>query len=284
MTSSNTLPHHELFALRYATVERKASDTFLVWREADRPMRLDFFFWAITDGTRTIVVDTGFSAYSAEKRRRPPLHAPADLLRRIGIAPESVDDVILTHLHFDHAGNTDAFPRATFHLQAREMASATGSHMTHHLLREHYEVEDVLAVLRLVHAGRVRFHDGVGEVAPGVRVHLADGHTAGLQAVEVSTARGPMVIASDAIHYYANIERENPFPAVMDVAAELNSYRRLKALAGAPERLVPSHDPQVLARFTLHPEGEGNVACLHLPLTSTPQGESTWKSATEACR
>lgn len=260
-------PAYEIFALRYATVERRASDTFLVWRETDRPMRLDFFFWAIRGEGRTIVVDTGFSAYSAEKRRRPRLHAPADLLRQIGIAPEAVSDVILSHLHFDHAGNTDAFPAAMFHLQAREMAFVTGPAMSHRLLREHYEVEDLARVLGLVHAGRVRFHDGAGEVAPGVRVHLAEGHTAGLQAVEAFTEGGPVVISSDAIHYYANLEQENPFPAVIDVAAELNTYRRLTALAGDRRRLVPSHDPEVLTRFSLHPEGKGDVACLHLPLS-----------------
>ncbi len=171
-------------------------------------------------GERVIVIDTGFSPFSSEKRRRPYLHRPG-LLRRIGIAPEQVGDVILTHLHYDHVGNLSDFPAATFHIQTREVAAATGPDMTHHLLREHYEVEDLTALVRLIHAGRVRFQEGTGDVAPGVRVHLAPGHTAGLQAVEVATASGPLVIASDAIHYYANAEQENPFPALMDVAGSL---------------------------------------------------------------
>lgn len=266
---TQTAPAVQVFALRYATVERRASDTFLVWRGPDQPVRLDFFFWAIRLGERAIVVDTGFSPYSSDKRRRPYLHTPADLLRRIGIAPEQVEDVILTHLHYDHVGNLDAFPKATFHVQARELAAATGPDMSHHLLREHYEGEDVAALVRLVHQGRVRFHDGTGQVAPGVRVHLAPGHTAGLQAVEVATPAGPLVIASDAVHYYANAEQENPFPALVDVAGELDTYRRLTALAGGLDRLVPSHDPEVLMRFAAHPEAGSDVVCLHAPRQRT---------------
>lgn len=256
---------HEVFALRYATVERRASETFLVWREPDRPQRLDFFLWAIRTAQGAIVIDTGFSPRSSEKRRRPFLHRPADMLRRIGIAPEDVADVILTHLHYDHVGNLADFPAATFHVQAREVASATGPDMVHHLLREHYEADDLAALVHLIHAGRVRFHDGTGEVAPGVRVHLAPGHTAGLQAVEVATATGPLVIASDAVHYYANVEQDNPFPALIDVAAERGTYRRLLRLAGGLSRLIPSHDPEVLSRFSAHPACEGDIVCLHEP-------------------
>lgn len=257
-------PAHEVYALRYATVERRARDTFLHWREEDRPLRLDFYFWAIGLGERVIVVDTGFSAESARRRNRPPLRAPVEALAALGIAPQEVGDVILTHLHFDHAGNADAFPNATFHLQAAEMAFATGRAMTHHLLREHYAVEDIAAVLRLVHAGRVRFHDGTGEVAPGVQVHLMPGHTAGLQAVEVSTARGRVVLASDSVHYWANLAGENPFPVLADMAGELESYRRLRALACDIDHIVPGHDPEVLARFPAHPAAP-DTACLHLP-------------------
>lgn len=262
---STTRPVHEVFALRYATVERRARDTFLVWREEDRPQRLDFFLWAIRGGGRTLVVDTGFSPYSSQKRNRPYLRRPVDALRAIGVMPEDVSDVILTHLHFDHAGNTDAFPGATFHLQDAEMTFATGRAMSHHLFREHYEVEDIAAVLRLVHAGRVRFHDGTSEIAPGILVHRMVGHTAGVQAVEVATAHGPVVLASDAVHYWANLERENPFPVVMDVEGELSAYGRLEALAGDRARIVPGHDPEVLARFALHPTCP-DVALLHLPL------------------
>jgi glyoxylase-like metal-dependent hydrolase (beta-lactamase superfamily II) len=104
-------------------------------------------------------------------------------------------------------------------------------------------------MVRKVFAGRVNFHDGDGEVAPGVTVHHIGGHTKGLQCVRVETRRGPVVIASDATHLYAHIEGNRVFPVLYNVADVLEGYGKLKKLAGAPDRIVPGHDPDVLRRY-----------------------------------
>lgn len=263
-------PNYEVFAIRYATVDRRAKDNFLVWRAEDRPMRLDFYFWAIRSAERCIVVDTGFSEASSQKRKRPFLHHPVAALKALGIDAADVTDVILTHLHFDHAGNLDAFPAATFHLQEAEMAYATGRHMTQPFFREHYAVEDVEAALRLVYAGRMRFYDGDADFAPGISLHRIDGHTIGLQAVRVNTARGRLVIASDAAHYYANLDGDNPFPSMVSVAGKIDGYRRMRGLASAPDLVIPSHDPRIADEFPTVP-GLPDIACLHeAPRRLTP--------------
>ena len=57
-------------------------------------------------------------------------------LKRIGIRPESVDDVILTHMHYDHAGNRALFPKARYHVQDKEMAwKANGTRQYQELAR-----------------------------------------------------------------------------------------------------------------------------------------------------
>ena len=154
---------------------------------------------------------------------------------------------------------------ATFHLQDREMQVATGRYMAHRCMHEAYSVFDVLGLVGNVYAGRVRFHDGDAELAPGISVHLIGGHTLGLQVVRVHTARGWIVLASDASHYYRNMEEARPFPIVADVGAMVEGWRRVRELAASPDHVIPGHDPQVLARFPAPAEGlRGVVARVDL--------------------
>lgn len=260
------MPTYEAFAIRYASVERRAVDTFLHWGKPDEPIRLDFFFWVVRgDDGRCIVVDTGFSPYSSSRRNRPYGIRPADALAMLQIDPEAVSDVILTHLHYDHAGNTDLFPNATFHLQESELAFVVGPHMRHAAFREHYEVEDLASVIRLLHRGRVRLHQGDSIVAPGIELFHMPGHTLGLQSVGVETPRGRVLIAGDTLHYYENLRLQKPFPVMIDVAAELDAYQRLLRLAASEDHIVAGHDPLVLDRFRPVPMTQGSIVGLHLP-------------------
>ena len=142
---------------------------------------------------------------------------PVDALKGFGVNAEDIKDVIVTHLHYDHAGNLDRFPNARFHLQDREMAYATGRCMCNGLLRHPFSVEHVTQMVRHVYGERVTFHAGEGEIAPDVTVHRVGGHSDGLQVVRVATQRGPVVLASDASHYYANLHRRSPFPIVYNL-------------------------------------------------------------------
>ncbi|HEY1750103.1 MAG TPA: hypothetical protein VGG29_02510 [Caulobacteraceae bacterium] len=152
-------------------------------------------------------------------------------------------------MHYDHAGNHALFPSARYHLQDAELAYATGRHMAHGALRHAYDVGDVTEMVRKVYGGRVAFHAGDDALAPGLTLHHIGGHTLGLQAVRAWTRRGWLVLASDAAHFYANIDEGRPFPIVHDVGAMLEGHRRLTALASAPELVIPGHDPLVLQRF-----------------------------------
>src|SRR5258706_7005511 len=153
-------------------------------------MPLDYFVWLVRGGGREIVVDTGFSAAMAAKRQRDHLRCPTEGLRLLGTDAGTVKDVVITHLHYDHVGNFELFPSASFHLQDLEMRYATGRHMGQPELRGAYEVEDVVGMVRRGYAGRVRFHDGDAEIAPGVSLHLIGGHTMGMQAVRGAARRG----------------------------------------------------------------------------------------------
>ncbi len=240
---------YEVFAIRYATREASRSDHFIGGDPHDGPMPMDYFVWVARNADRAVVVDVGFSADTAAARKRTLLRCPVDALHLVGVDPDTVGDVVLTHMHYDHVGNLRRFPAAVFHVQEAELHYTAGRHMRHAHLRQPFEVEDVVDLVRLNFAGRVQVHNGVVDLAPGITLHPAPGHSAGLQFVRVATRRGAVVLASDVSHFYETMETGRPFPICVDVAASLESYQRLFAAAPSRDHIVPGHDPLVMRRY-----------------------------------
>ena len=164
------------------------------------------------------------NAEVSEKRKRTFLRCPVQALAALGIDANAVEDVILTHLHYDHVGNFDRFPKARFHLQERELAYATGRYMRYPRLSHSFEVEDVCGIVRLNYAGRVMFYDGDAELAPGLTVHAVGGHSAGLQFVRIKTRRGFVVLASDVTHFYENMASSRPFTTAFHIGEMLEGF------------------------------------------------------------
>lgn len=259
-TSMSTPDTYEIYAIRYAHHPRRASENFLGGDPHDGPMPLDYFVWAIVGERRTFVVDCGFDAEMARKRQRQLFRTPGEGLKMVGIDPAQVRDVIVTHMHYDHAGCLDLFPAARYHVQDREMAFCTGRYMCHANARIPFEAGDVVTMVRKIFEGRVEFHDGDDELAPGVTLHRLGGHSMGLQVVRVRTRRGWVVVASDASHLYANMEQGRPFPILYNAAETLEGYNTLRRLAESPQHIIPGHDPLVMVRYPVARAGlEGIV-------------------------
>ena len=238
---------YEIFALRYATMSPRTPQMNFLSPDPHETtaQALDYFVWLIRGHGRDILVDTGFNAEEARLRARTLTLNPVEALSLFGVAAGDVKDVIITHLHYDHAGNLDRFPNARFHLQEREMAYATGRCMCNGLLRHPFSVEHVTLMVRHVYGERGVFHSGDGEVAQGVSLHRVGGHSDGLQVVRVETVRGPVVLASDAAHYYANLHRRSPFPILYNIGDMAAGWEIVERLAGHPDRFIPGHDPIV---------------------------------------
>ncbi len=261
---------HEVFAVRYAHHDRLSSENFLRGDPHDTLQPLAYFVWVITGPHGTFVVDTGFDDAMADKRGRTLLEPVANGLRALQIDPAEVRDVIVTHLHYDHCGNHDLFPRARYHLQDVEMAYATGRCMCHAEMRIPFEADDVVAMVRKVFEQRVVFHDGDEQIAPGITVHRIGGHSKGLQAVRVNTRRGHVVLASDASHLYAHFTERRVFPITHSVADTLEGYATLHKLADSAAHIVPGHDPQVLERYPpAHPALENWIVRLDVAPSGT---------------
>ncbi len=258
-----TIPEYEVYAIKYARRDSTRNRNFLVADPHDGPMPIDYFVWAIIKDHRCILVDIGFDAAEARARGREHLRCPVRSLSQIGIQPTDVKYVIITHLHYDHCGNLNRFPAARFFVQDRELAFATGRNMLHDVFRDAYTLSHVHDLIGAVYDKRAAFIDGTAEIATGVSVHHVGGHTDGLQIVRVRTRRGWMVLASDAAHFYANMDAANPYPFLYSVGDMLRGFDTVRALADSPAHIIPGHDPIVLERFPpLSPASRGVIARL----------------------
>ncbi|MGQ0675312.1 MAG: N-acyl homoserine lactonase family protein [Rhodospirillales bacterium] len=248
---------YEIYAIKYGHHGRRRAENFLGGDPHDAPMPLNYYVWAVVGAKHTFIVDTGCDAAWAARRNRNITQPLGEGLKALGIEPASVKDVIVTHLHYDHAGNDGLFPGARYHLQDREMDFATGRCMCHAAMRQAFECSDVQAMVRRLFEGRVSFHDGAAELAPGVSVHHIGGHTKGIQVVRALTRRGWVVLASDTTHFYAHFLDRRVFPIVHNVEGVLEGYDKLEALAASKAHVVPGHDPLVM---DIYPPARPNLA------------------------
>ncbi len=240
----------EIHAVKYADRNaRTRADSFIIDDNHDAPHAMDYFVWVLKRGKKVILVDTGYDADEAAARGRPIAMDPREALRPLGIAPEAVTEVIVTHLHYDHAGGLHMFPNARLHMQSAEMAFATGPCMCQDHLRAPFTAGHVCEVVKRLYSGKVVFYDGEAQIADGVTVHCIGGHSRGLQCVRVSTAAGWTVLASDASHYYENFMARKAFPIVVDLQDMMDGFETLERLASHPRLIVPGHDPLVREVF-----------------------------------
>jgi glyoxylase-like metal-dependent hydrolase (beta-lactamase superfamily II) len=254
---------YEVSAVRYGTRETTASDVFLnyhVYREPDRPLRMDYFFWVIRGGQRVIVVDTGFSPEGGAARGRIRLMSTKDAARAAGASPDAVEQVVVTHAHYDHIGGLTAFPDAEVIMTAAEYGFWTGPMAGRRQFAHAAEPGELDYLRKLRDAGRLTLTGERHTVAPGVEMIQVGGHTPGQAILTVPTRSGRVVLASDAMHYYEELDRDWPFCTVADVAGMYAGFDYLRGLAADPgTRVVAGHDPEVLVRF---PAGDENVVVL----------------------
>lgn len=240
----------QVYSVKYADRNaRVRADSFIFDDNHDAPHAMDYFMWVLRNGDQVILVDTGYDAEEGAARDRPIRMDPAAALKPLGITPEAITQVIVTHLHYDHAGGLHLFPNATLHMQATEMAYATGPCMCHDTLRMPYTAGHICEAVQRLYAGKVIFCDGTAQIAEGVSVHRIGGHSRGLQCVRVKTSSGWLVLASDASHYYENFMLGKPFPIVVDLQDMLDGFATLQRLASRPELVIPGHDPLVRELF-----------------------------------
>lgn len=249
-----------VLAVRYGTLETTRSDAYYRYQaygEPDGPQVLDYYFWVVRRGDETILVDTGFDPDVGRRRGRTCLIEPAVAMAALGVGPDTVSRVVLTHLHYDHTGNVDLFPDAELLIPARELEFWLGPLARRAQFAHAVEAGELGHVLAATDAGRVRRLEGGEEIAEGVHAILLGGHSPGQIALGIDSLAGWVVLASDAAHLYEELERDRPFGVFADLAEVYEAYDTLRELSWPGAHLVPGHDAEVMSRY---PRVEGPAA------------------------
>lgn len=255
MDAPRSTARNRVFTLRHGTRSTRRSDVFLQYAsygEPDGPHVVDYYFWAIVTGEGVILVDTGFDGEVARRRDRVVLHDPIDMLREhLGVEPDDVEAVVVTHTHYDHIGNLHRFPRAVVHLAEAELAFVRGGALGHRLAGLFHEPIETAVLDAVADAGRLRLVSGEQTIAPGVRLIPVGGHTPGMLMVEVDTAAGAVLLASDALHFFEELERDMPFTSSMDLPATYEAFASIRErTASGGVHLVPGHDERSMEAMT----------------------------------
>ena len=258
-----------VLAVRYGHRVTSHGEMYLnypLYGEPDADLDIAYYFWVIRDGDRVTLVDTGFAPAVGARRGRSQHATPARALAALGIDPSDVGTVVITHAHWDHIGNIGVFPGAELVLTEAEYAFWTSPMAARAHFAAHCEAAEIAQLRQAREQGRVTLFSGQRALAPGVELVEVGGHTPGQLIVVAATAQGgTAVLASDALHFYAEAERDRPFAIVADLPAMYRGYDLLNELARQPgTHLVAGHDPLVSERFAAHPAGP-DVADLGAP-------------------
>jgi glyoxylase-like metal-dependent hydrolase (beta-lactamase superfamily II)/dienelactone hydrolase len=252
-TNATEPPAYEVYAVRYATLRAFPVSALVEGAEPGRKLDIAMTLWVLKgpDG-RIVLVDAGFYRPRLLKQRRgvADFIRPDRALAPLGIKPDEVTDVIVTHMHWDHADGVDLFPRARVWIQKDEYGYYTKEAAQAGANDGATELDHVTALVKLHSQGRVQQVDGdAREILPGVTVYTGGRHTFASQYVGVNTNAGCVVIASDNVYLYENLDKHVPIAQTFDAQSNLAAQDRMKQLAASSRLIIPGHDPDVFVRF-----------------------------------
>jgi len=258
---------YSIWMLEYASVSRAPLSGVIYGAHNEGWVTVPFCYTLLVGPAHTVLVDTGHAdrgrgKMMAERAGVANWHDPNTVLGEVGRAPEDVDTILVTHAHFDHIGNLDAFPRATVYLQDRELrqwrwAASQPSRLGWML--GGFDPHDLERAGELAADGRLVLVDGdVEQVVPGIDLFAAfDTHTFGCQFVRVQSADGPWVLAGDLVSVRENVTGRGSngvyTPTGYAIGSQTNlllaTERMMAMMNYDARRIIPVHERRLAEMF-----------------------------------
>ena len=252
---------YEVDAIRYATLPAFRVSGLVAGADTSRRMDIAMSVWLLRGGERrNVLVDAGFHRQRFIERWKPKdFESPSEAVRRVGVAPEEITDIVITHVHWDHADGIDLFPNANVWIQADEyhhyVTPLTGAPQERGI-----EPEVSQMLFDLERRGKLRLIEGdAREFLPGITAYTGGKHTYASQYVGVRTAAGTVIIASDNLYLYENLDKRAAIAQTLDAASNLRAQERMRSLASHVRLIVPGHDPAVFQRFLTAKTGVARI-------------------------
>jgi glyoxylase-like metal-dependent hydrolase (beta-lactamase superfamily II) len=235
---------YEVYAIKYAG-PFTSSGAFLMWlKDWEKVEKRNYYLWCIKGAGETIIIDAGVSPDLARERKLAGYISPVEVLSRIDVDANEVRRVIITHLHWDHANGASLFPKATFYVQEGEYDFWLRDPVAMRPPFAHLSDETSKAYLACLEGThRLTLLRGDQEILPGIGCLLAPGHSVGLQAVAVNTAKGTAVLGSDCAHLFRNYHEDWPTALIVDLVEWMRTYDNLRSRVSSTDLLFPGHDP-----------------------------------------
>ncbi len=243
---------YEVYAIRYGTIPQMAVSSLVAGADRTRRMDIPLMVWLLKGSNgHVVLVDCGFTSERLlGEWKIKDYRKPSEALAPLGVTPDEVTDLVLTHLHWDHAGGLPLFPKARMWIQKAEYGYYTGDAWQATGTHGGIEPDDVLALVRLNTGGRVTLVDGDARpILPGITCYTGGRHTYASQYLVVDTRSGRVVVASDNVYLYENLEKHVPIAGSLDAASNLATQDRMRGQASSVSLIVPGHDPAVFTRF-----------------------------------
>jgi glyoxylase-like metal-dependent hydrolase (beta-lactamase superfamily II) len=262
--SAQTQPHptYEVYALSYGVYPNFPVSGLLSGADKSRRVDLQMMIWLLKGSNgKNILVDTGCYHENVVKGKGiQNLIKPSDAIAKLGVAATDITDVIISHMHWDHADGMDLFPNAKIWIQKDEYGYYTGAAWRTGGKHGGIEPDDVLTLVKLNMAGHVNLVDGDNvEIIDGIKAYTGGRHTYASQYVGVRTSAGTVVIASDNMYLYENLEKHAPIAQTFDFESNLKAQDRMTQIASRPDLIVPGHDPAVFVKFTKPGNGVAKI-------------------------